>query len=143
MEVVGGRTARVESWNVSYCLRQGPAALRGLLVFAMSGSDAAWEVRVTSTTGMPTPGTHPVLGGDRTAYEATLTDKSAGPVAADWQRYRAESGTITFDLTTTARLEGTFQVRATPQWPQSTGPAVEVIGSFAAPRARRCVLPTR
>jgi hypothetical protein len=87
---------------------------------------------------MPEVGTYELNAEDVRTYRATITDKSNGQNPAEWQRYGSSVGSVMFTSVTARTIAGTFALQASPQWPQSNGPALDMTGNFSAKLSESC-----
>lgn len=134
-DISGVKAAHTEITDIGYCVMKS----YGMEIFALSGNNAVWSVSIAGMSGLPAVGDHRLTTvGDPEGYSASVTDKSTGSEPAAWQRYESTGGTVTFSKVTPTSVEGTFKFEAMPQGPQTTGPALNLTGTFASPVAEAC-----
>ncbi|HUP89999.1 MAG TPA: hypothetical protein VM100_11625 [Longimicrobiales bacterium] len=136
--ISGAKTARAEINDIGFCVGAPIAQLDNISIFALAGNNGDWGVSITGKQGAPTVGTHAIADGSPTSYTASVVDKSTGKEPAEWQRYEATSGSVSFTAVSPSKVEGTYTIKATPQGPATSGPAVDVTGNFAAPATTGC-----
>lgn len=134
-DMSGAKSAHTEITDIGYCVIKS----YGMEIFALSGNNGDWSVSIAGQRGMPTVGEYTIATVEKQGtYSASVSDKSTGSEPAEWQRYESTAGSVTFTNVTPTMVEGTFTVQATPQGPRTTGAALSVSGTFAAPVAAAC-----
>lgn len=134
-DITGGKSAHTDINDLGFCVMK----TAGMEIFALSGNNKDWSVSIMGKTGLPTTGTFAIVDmSDPKGYSASVSDKSTGSEPATWQRYQATGGSVTFTKATPEAVEGTFTVKVIPEGPRKTGPALDLTGNFASPKAQAC-----
>lgn len=136
--ITGGKTATAEMHDVSFCNSSVKAGNMSMEIFALAANDASWGFSIGNASGMPTVGEHVVDSTNYKGISASLVDKTTGKTSAEWQQYKAMSGSITVTRADSVRVVGSYHVRASPTSPSTSGAPVVSDGTFDAPIATSC-----
>lgn len=138
-DLSGARVARLELLGARFCITKAPADMGPVQMITVVADNPDWNVSIAAMGQMPAVGTYDLNAEDAKTYRATITDKSTGDARNEWQRYGSSVGSVMFTTVTANTIAGTFALQASPQWPQSNGPALDVTGNFSAKLSADCV----
>ena len=136
--ITGGTMATAEMHDVAFCNSSVKAGNMSMEIFALAANDASWGFSIGNARGMPTVGEHVIDSTNYQGISASLVDKTTGKTSAEWQQYKAMSGTITVTRADSVRVVGSYHLSATPTSPSTARARVESDGTFDAPIATSC-----
>lgn len=133
MTLSGGKTASVEMHDAGFCTTSATFGKMTINVFAFAATNAQWAVKIESSKGAPTSGSHTIGDGVLTAG---VTDKTTGKEPVQWTRYEATEGTVTFSRIDATHVTGSFKFAAKARG--AGGKTVTAEGTFDAGQAAGC-----
>lgn len=137
-QISGAKTASADIHDAGFCVTSAAIGKDTMHIFSLGANDASWSVTITGMEGTPTLGAHKIVAQGTSGYSAGVSDKTTGKEPATWQRYAASSGSVTFTSVSASKVEGSYTLQAAPEGPQTTGPPVDVTGTFSAPVTKGC-----
>ena len=138
MKLSGGKTASVEMRDAGFCNTSTSLGTTTMRIFAFGANNKEWAVTMRSSTGMPKAGTHVIDPATPGSMTAGLIDKTVGAASSEWVRYEAATGSVTFSLSDSTHVAGSFAFAARPTWPATGGRAVSADGTFEATVTEGC-----
>ncbi|MDB4907730.1 MAG: hypothetical protein JWO05_2514 [Gemmatimonadetes bacterium] len=133
MTLSGGKSGSVEMHDGGFCTTSATFGKMTISVFAFAANNEQWAVKIASSKGAPTSGSHVIGDG---VVTAGVTDKTTGKEPVRWTRYEATEGTVTFSRIDATHVTGSFKFSAAAKG--GAGKVVRAEGTFDAGQAAGC-----